>query len=196
MAFIDILPTSSISDEVRAMYARQEAHWGFVPNYAKVFCHRPEIMGLWAQLQVGIKRHMTKRRFELITFVAATALRSTLCSLAHGRALMEFIPEEDVLAIARGEAPSSISAAEAAMVAFARKVAFDASSVDASDVAELKRHGFTDGEVFDISAAAAARAFWTKLVESLGVEPEPPFRAMSSTFRDALAVGRPMDFAG
>ncbi len=28
--------------------ARQEAHWGFVPNYAKVFCHRPEIMGLWA----------------------------------------------------------------------------------------------------------------------------------------------------
>jgi uncharacterized peroxidase-related enzyme len=167
-----------------------------VPNYAKVFCHRPEIMGLWAQLQVGIKRHMTKRRFELITFVAATALRSTLCSLAHGRALMEFIPEEDVLAIARGEAPSSISAAEAAMVAFARKVACDASSVNAGDVAELKRHGFTDGEVFDISAAAAARAFWTKLVESLGVEPEPPFRAMSSTFRNALAVGRPLDFAG
>ncbi len=114
MAFIDILPTSSISDEVRAMYARQEAHWGFVPNYAKVFCHRPEIMGLWAQLQVGIKRHMTKRRFELITFVSATALRSTLCSLAHGRALMEFIPEEDVLAhCARRSAARSISAAEA-----------------------------------------------------------------------------------
>ena len=196
MAFIDIIPTSSISDEVRAMYARQEAHWGFVPNYAKVFCHRPEIMGLWAQLQVGIKRHMTKRRFELITFVSATALRSTLCSLAHGRALMEFIPEEDVLALARGEAPASLSAAEAAMVAFARKVASDASSVHASDVEELKRHGFTDGEVFDISAAAAARAFWTKLVESLGVEAEPPFRAMSSTFRNALAVGRPLDFAG
>jgi uncharacterized peroxidase-related enzyme len=196
MAFIDIIPGSNISDEVRAMYARQEAHWGFVPNYAKVFCHRPEIMGLWAQLQVGIKRHMTKRRFELITFVSAMALRSSLCSIAHGRALMEFIPEEDVLAIARGEAPSSISAAEAAMLEFARKVARDASSVVASDVAELKQHGFTDGEVFDISAAAAARAFWTKLIESLGVEPEPPFRAMSSTFRNALAAGRPLDFPG
>jgi uncharacterized peroxidase-related enzyme len=196
MAFIDIIPSSSISDEVRAMYARQEAHWGFVPNYAKIFCHRPEIMGLWAALQVGIKRHMTKRRFELITFVSATALRSTLCSLAHGRALTEFIPEEDVFALARGEAPASLTAAEAAMVAFARKVASDASSVGAADVDELKRQGFTDGEVFDISAAAAARAFWTKLVESLGVEPEPPFRAMSSTFRNTLAVGRPIDFAG
>jgi uncharacterized peroxidase-related enzyme len=196
MAFIDIVPTSSISDEVRAMYARQEAHWGFVPNYAKVFCHRPEIMGLWAQLQVGIKRHMTKRRFELVTFVSATTLRSTLCSLAHGRALTEFIPEADVLGLARGESPASLTAAELAMVSFARKVASDASSVDARDVEELKRHGFTDGEVFDISAAAAARAFWTKLVESLGVEAEPPFRTMSSTFKNTLAVGRPLDFAG
>lgn len=196
MAFIDIIPSSGISDEVRAMYARQEAHWGFVPNYAKVFCHRPEIMGLWAQLQVGIKRHMTKRRFELITFVSAVALRSTLCSLAHGRALAELIPEQDVLAIARGEVPGSLSPAEAAMVVFARKVASDASSVDGADVEELKRHGFTDGEVFDICAAAAARAFWTKLVESLGVEAEPPFRAMSSAFRETLAVGRPLDFAG
>ncbi len=157
MAFIDILPASSINDEVRAMYARQEAHWGFVPNYAKVFCHRPEIMGLWAQLQIGIKRHMTKRRFELVTFVAATALRSTLCSLAHGKALMEFVPEEDVLAIARGETPVSLSPAEVAMVSFGRKVARDASSVEAADVEELKRLGFTDGEVFDIAATAAAR---------------------------------------
>ena len=195
MAFIDILPASSINDEVRAMYARQEAHWGFVPNYAKVFCHRPEIMGLWAQLQIGIKRHMTKRRFELVTFVAATALRSTLCSLAHGKALMEFVPEEDVLAIARGETPVSLSPAEVAMVSFGRKVARDASSVEAADVEELKRLGFTDGEVFDIAATAAARAFWTKLVESLGVEPEPPFRAMSSVLRQTLAVGRPLDFA-
>jgi uncharacterized peroxidase-related enzyme len=196
MAFIDIIPASSISDEVRAMYARQEAHWGFVPNYAKVFCHRPEIMGLWAQLQVGIKRHMTKRRFELITFVSAMALRSTLCSLAHGRALTEFIPEDHVLALARGEVPPSLSPAEGAMVAFARKVARDASCVEAGDVAALKELGFTDGEVFDIAAAAAARAFWTKLVEGLGVEAEPPFRAMSAAFTDALAVGRPINFAG
>jgi len=196
MAFIKTIAPGEATDEVRAMYARQEAHWGFVPNYAKVFCHRPEIMGLWAQLQIGIKRHMTKRRFEIVTFVSAIALRSTLCSLGHGRALTEFIPEADVLALARGEAPASLTPAELAMVSFARKVASDAPSVEARDVEELKQHGFTDGEVFDIASAAAARAFWTKLIESLGVEPEPPFRAMSSTFRNTLAVGRPLDFAG
>ena len=195
MAFIEIPPESDIDDDVRAMYARQQAHWGFVPNYAKVFCYRPEIMALWAQLQAGIRRHMDKRRFELVTFAAAQALRSTLCSLAHGKALTEFFTVPDVLAITRGERPESLSLAEATMLDFARKVARDAPSVEAEDVERLRRHGFTAAEVFDIAATAAARAFWTKLIESLGVEAEPTFRSMSPELRDALVAGRPVDFA-
>ena len=58
MAFIDTIPDAEIDDQVRAMYERQASFWGFVPNYAKVFCYRPEIMGLWAQLQAGIKKTM------------------------------------------------------------------------------------------------------------------------------------------
>jgi uncharacterized peroxidase-related enzyme len=194
MAFIETIPASDIDDDVRAMYERQQAHYGYVPNYAKVFCYRPEIMRLWAQLQSGIKHHMDKRRFELVTFAAAHALRSTLCSLAHGKALNEFFSSEDVQAMARGEAPQSLSAAEAAMVVFGRKVARDASAVTSGDVEHLKQHGFTDAEIFDIVATAAGRAFFSKVVESLGVEADPPFHAMNSEFRQALTVGRPLDF--
>lgn len=192
MAYIETVQSPADNEELRAMYERQQAHYGYLPNYAKVFCYRPEIMGLWAQLQSGIKRHMDRRRFELVTFVAANALRSTLCSLAHGKLLTEFLSMEDVEAIARGEAPKSLSAAEVAMLAFGRKVARDASAVTADDVELLKRHGFSDAEIFDISAAAAARSFWTKILDSLGVEADAPFRAMTPEFRDALTVGRPI----
>ena len=190
MAFIDTIPDSEISADVRAMYDRQQSFWGFVPNYARVFCYRPEIMGLWAQLQAGIKRHMDRRRFELITFAATQTLRSTLCSLAHGRKLTEFFSKEDVQAMARGASPASLTPAEAAMMTFARKVARGPYLVTANDVDELKKHGFTDGEVFDIAAAVSARAFWTGVVESLGVEPEPSLLDMDSEFRKALTVGR------
>jgi uncharacterized peroxidase-related enzyme len=192
MAFIETIPASDIDDDVRAMYERQQAHYGYVPNYAKVFCYRPQVMRLWAQLQSGIKHHMDKRRFELVTFAAAHALRSTLCSLAHGKALTEFFSSEDVQAMARCEAPQSLSAAEAAMVAFGRKVARDASAITSDDVERLKQHGFTDAEIFDIVATAAARAFFTKVIESLGVEADAPFHAMDSEFRKALTVGRPI----
>jgi alkylhydroperoxidase family enzyme len=193
VAYIETVPSPAGNEELRAMYERQEAHYGYLPNYAKVFCYRPEILGLWAQLQSGIKRHMDRRRFELVTFADANELRSTLCSLAHGKLLTEFLTMEDVQAIARGEAPQSLSAAEAAMMVFGRKVARDASAVTADDVELLKQHGFTDAEIFDISATAAARAFWTKMLDSLGVEADAPLRAMSPEFRDALTVGRPID---
>src|SRR6185503_10885382 len=118
MPFIDTIPDGEISDEVRAMYERQQSFWGFVPNYARVFSWRPELMGLWAQLQAGIKRHMDKRRFELVTFAASHTLRSTLCSLAHGRNLTQFFSQEDVKLMARGASPASLTAAEAEMMAF------------------------------------------------------------------------------
>jgi uncharacterized peroxidase-related enzyme len=192
MAFIETYDEPNINDDVRAMYARQAAHWGFVPNYAKVFCHRPHVMALWAQLQSGIRKHMDKRRFELVTFAAAHELRSTLCSLAHGKALAGFISESDVVAIARGDAPASLTPAEVAMVAFARAVARDASSIKQQDVEHLREHGFSDAEIFDIVATAAARSFWTKLIESLGVEAEPLFRSLDPPLIDALVCGRPI----
>ena len=191
MPFIDIIPDTEINADVRAMYDRQESFWGFVPNYARVFCWRPEIMGLWAQLQAGIKKNMDKRRFELLTFAAAHTLRSTLCSLAHGRALTAFFSPEDVQLMARGASPGSLTAAEAAMMSFARKVARGPFAVAASDVDELKKHGFSDAEVFDIAAVVSARAFWTGIVESLGVEPEPPFHDLEPDFRKTMTVGRP-----
>jgi uncharacterized peroxidase-related enzyme len=192
MAFIDTIPDSDINADVRAMYERQQSFWGFVPNYARVFCYRPEIMGLWAQLQAGIKKNMDKRRFELITFAAAHTMRSTLCSLAHGRALTAFFSMEDVQLMARGASPASLTAAEAAMMTFARKVARGAFAIAPGDVTELKKHGFTDAEVFDIAATVAARAFWTGVIESLGVEPEPPLLELESEFKRTLACGRPL----
>jgi hypothetical protein len=93
--------------------------------------------------------------------------------------------------MARGASPASLTAPEAVMMTFARKVARGPFAVAASDVDELKKSGFTDAEVFDIAAAVAARAFWTGIVESLGVEPEPPFHDLEQEFRKTLTVGRP-----
>ena len=195
MAFIDTIPDAEVDDQVRAMYERQASFWGFVPNYAKVFCYRPEIMGLWAQLQAGIKKSMAdKRRYELVTFAAANALRSTLCSLAHGKTLTEFFPSEAVQAMAREEAPADLTAAEAEMMKFARKVGRDASSVTREDVLRLKELGFSDAEVFDIAAAASARAFFSKLVESLGVTAEHSLLGLDQEFKRTMAVGRPVEF--
>lgn len=193
MAFIETIPPALADGAVAGMYLRQQATWGYVPNYAKVFCHRPEVMLRWAQLLAEIKRPMDKRRFELVTFSAAHELRHSACALAHGKALREFFDDEQIVAIAQARLDGILGLAEQCLVTFARQVARDASRVTAAQVRALMAHGYTDAEVFDIAATAAGRAFFTKLLDALGVEPDSPFLALGASFRDTLTVGRAID---
>ena len=193
MSFIDTIPPAAAVGETAAMYRRQQAAWGYVPNYAKVFSHRPEVMARWGALLAEIKRPMDKRRFELATFAAAHELRNSACALAHGRALGEFFAEAEVIAIAEGRLAGVLDEAEQAIVAFARQVARDASAIEAENVAALAAHGLDAGEIFDIAAAAAGRAFFTKMLDALGVRMDSPFLAASEDWRRAMTVGRPID---
>ncbi len=193
MTFIETAPLEEARDALRVMYLRQQTAWGYVPNYAKVFCYRPEVLARWGQLLAEIKRPMTKRRFELVTFVAAHELRHSACALAHGKALREFFGDEQILAIAEGRLDGVLGAAEQAVVSFSRQIARDAASVTAARVASLKQYGYSDAEIFDIAAAAAGRAFFTKLLDALGVAPDSPFLAEDDTFRRALTIGRAID---
>jgi len=194
MPFIKTIPPSDAEGEVKAMYERQQEAWGFVPNYAKAFSHRPEALARWGRLLAELKRPMDARRFELVTFAAAHALRHTACSLAHGKALAAFIGEEQVRRIAMGEANLALTAAEQAMIHYARKVATDASTITSGDVAILRSHGLSDPEIFDIAAVAAGRAFFTKILDGLGVEADSSFLSLSEEMRETLTVGRPIDF--
>src|SRR6185436_1779756 len=106
MAFIDTISASWVTGEAFAMYDRQQKHYGYVPDYATVFSHRPSVMRRSAELLAEIKRPMDKRRFELAKFAAAVTLRSTLCTLAHGKALLQFLTADPENARARGEIPS------------------------------------------------------------------------------------------
>jgi uncharacterized peroxidase-related enzyme len=196
MAFIETTAPADASGEVRKMYERQQKSWGFVPNYAKVFSHRPEIMDLWSNMQRGIRSHVDPRRFELVTLAAAHALRSSYCSLAHGKALTEYFSGDEIHAMV-GESDlevESLTDGEVAMMAYARKAATAASKVTAGEIATLKGYGFTDAEIFDIAAVATARAFFAQLVESLGTEADVCFMEMDDELRSTLTVGRPIGF--
>jgi uncharacterized peroxidase-related enzyme len=195
MAFIRTIPARDAQGSVREMYERQQSKYGFVPNYAKVFSHRPEIMSLWADLLSGIRKNMDKRRFELVTVAAAVAVRSSYCSLAHGRALSEFYTPDGIRSIVDESDEGPLTAADQAMVKFARKVARHASEVTADDTVGLKAHGFTDAEIFDIAAAAAARTFFAQLCEGLGALADPSFRELDERLRNTLTIGRPIDEA-
>jgi alkylhydroperoxidase family enzyme len=78
------------------------------------------------------------------------------------------------------------------MMAFAEQVARDATAITQADVDALRAHGFSDAEVFDIITAAAARCFFSKTLDALGIAPDASYGALEPDLRDALTVGRPI----
>jgi alkylhydroperoxidase family enzyme len=72
----------------------------------------------------------------------------------------------------------------------ADKVADDAASVTETDIERLRSFGLTDPEIFDVVAAAAARCFFSKVLDGLGVEPDARYADLDPDLRGALTVGR------
>ena len=58
-------------------------------NMERAFEARPEVLAAWQQLNGSIKANMDLRRYELATLAAAQRLRSSYCSLMHGRVLRD-----------------------------------------------------------------------------------------------------------
>jgi uncharacterized peroxidase-related enzyme len=195
MSFIETKPLDDSDTDVREMYERQQSAWGYVPNYAKSFSHRPEVMARWGKLLAELRRPLDDRTFELITFVAAHEMRNTSCSLAHGKQLTEFFSNDEIRAIAAQQDLDFLTAAEQEMLHFSRKVAKDASTIESGDVEKLKAHGFSDADVFDIAATVAGRSFFTKILDAVGSLPDVAFLSIDEELRVPLTVGRAINTA-
>ena len=196
MAFIDTVSPDDSSDAVRNMYLRQQQLWGFVPNYAKVFSHRPEVMQAWADLQRSISKSVDSATFQLVTLAAAQALGSSYCSLAYGSKLSEGgFSAEQMEDIASNDNSAHLNELQRAVMVLARKVAQISSAVCQQDIDELRKLGMEDATIFDIIAIASARCFFATLVDALGAQPDSHFQAMAPGLRDLLCVGRPISSA-
>ena len=191
MAFINAIPVDQATGDVQAMYAQSQRDLGYVSNFTKVFSHRPHVMAAWRGLLASIRSSQDPRRYELATLAAARALRNSYCMLAHGTRLrQQFYSSSQLQAIANDFTASDLSPADIAMMTFAEKIARDAAAITAADIQTLRGHGFTDPEIFDIAAAAAARCFFSKLLDALGAEPDANYAQMEADLRQTMMVGR------
>ena len=193
MAFINTIPEDKASHQVKQMYDEDLAERGYIPNYSRAFSHRPQVMDAWGNLLGSIRNNMDTHRYELVTLAAARALRSSYCMLAHGSILRKkYYSSKQLNLIARDYDRADLTAAEIAMMAYAEQVVRDATTITQDDIDKLRAHGFSDAEIFDITATATARCFFSKILDALGVEADEIYLELEDGLRQALTVGRPI----
>jgi alkylhydroperoxidase family enzyme len=160
-------------------------------NFERAFTGRPEVYAAWMQLNNSIKAGMDLRRYELATLAAARKLRSSYCCLAHGRVLLQSFGEP-VREIALDHRAAGLDEIDVAVMDLAEHVVVDATSIEDAELQPLRDLGLTEGEIMDVVLAAAARCFFSKTLDALGVLPDASFQELDPEVREALCVGRPI----
>ncbi|HEY6031777.1 MAG TPA: hypothetical protein VIU44_14490 [Gaiellaceae bacterium] len=160
-------------------------------NYELAFAQRPEVYAAWQQLNGAIKAGMELRRYELATLAAARRLRSSYCCLAHGSVLIERFGEP-VREIALDHRDAGLDEVDVAVMDLAEKVVDDATAIYDADLQPLRDLGLSEAEIMDVVLAAAARCFFSKTLDALGVRPDASYAELAPELREALVVGRPI----
>ncbi len=193
MTFIETVPEAEAPEALAQLYAADRTAFGQVPNFTRAFSLRPDVYAAWRQLNGAIKATMDARRYELATIAAARRLRSSYCMLAHGSVLVDrFLEPDAVRAIVADHRSAGLDAADVAVMDLADKVADDATSVTRADIDRLRSLGLGDDEILDVVAAAAARCFFSKVLDGLGAQADARYADLDPQLRSALTVGRPI----
>ena len=193
MTFIETVPEDEATGSTAELYVSEREAFGYLPNFSQGFSLRPAVYAAWRQLNGAIKQEMDLRRYELATVAAARRLRSSYCMLAHGSVLADkFLGPDAVRTLVTDHRAAELSDVEVAVMDLADKVAGDATTVEQADIDRLRAAGLSDAEILDVVLAAAARSFFSKTLDALGIAPDAKFAGLDPPLRDALTVGRPI----
>ena len=194
MYFISTTAPQTANQEVAELYRRLQGSSAYLPNYARVFSHRPALMAQIGQLMKCLMEPMEPRLWDLVNLAAARACNSSYCSLAFAHKIIARHFSEDELEAILHDLPSApLHPGERAAMEYASLVARDASALEQHHIDALRQHGYGDSTIFDITADAAWRCFFARVPDSLGALPDRALGQLQKPLLDLLLVGRDIE---
>jgi uncharacterized peroxidase-related enzyme len=192
--FLRTMSEEEATGPVAEIYKAQKAQLGFIMQTAQCFTTRPDLLPAYTEFYDKVRSGLSigMREWRLATFIVAKHVPSTYCSHVYGRQLIADLgSKEAVIAVQRDFRTAGLSDKDVAMLAYAEKIAKDASKVTQADIDGLRAVGFTDQQICDIAFCAAFRCFVSRFFDATGAGPEAVFIDSDEEFRTTMTVGKP-----
>lgn len=168
--------------DIRARIDAVQEKAGFVPNVFLTLAHRPdEFRAFFAYHDALMEKEggITKAEREMIVVATSGANQCQYCVVAHG-AILRIRAKNPLIAdqVATNYRKADISARQKAMLDFALKVSRRSEEIGEADFEAMKRHGFTDEDLWDIGAISALFALSNRMANLIDMRPNDEFYAM------------------
>src|SRR5689334_18995269 len=177
------LPASKLSPAMAAYFRKCQEKLGFVPNvlaaYAFDMAKLESFVALYNDLMLG-ESGLSKLEREMIAVAVSSQNRCYYCLTAHGAAVRQYsgdplLGEQLVMnyRVAR------LSKRQRAMLDFAVKLTASPASVEEGDRERLRRVGFTDRDIRDISAVAGFFNMSNRVASATDMRPNAAYHGQA-----------------
>ena len=173
---------ADLPEDIRARMLEVQEKAGFIPNVFLTLAHRPEeFRAFFAYHDALMLRDsgLSKAEREMIVVATSGANDCLYCIVAHG-AILRVYAKHPLVAdqIAVNYRKADITDRQKAMLNFALKVALRSVELVDADYASVKKHGFTDEDIWDIGAIAAFFALSNRMANLISMRPNDEFYLM------------------
>jgi uncharacterized peroxidase-related enzyme len=168
-----------LPEDIRARIDAVAEKTGFVPNVYLALAHRPdEWRAFFAYHDALMEREggLSAAEKELIVVATSAANDCLYCVVAHGavariRARDRLIADQVAVDWRKADVPERLRA----ILAFAVRLATEPATVEASHLDELRGHGLSEDDIWDVGAITALFALSNRMAHLTAMRPNDEF---------------------
>ena len=174
------VPTlNELPDDIREIIEAVHEKAGFIPNVFLALAHRPdELRAFFAYHDALMEKpgNLTPAEREMIVVATSAINQCQYCIIAHG-AILRIRAKHALIAdqIAINYRKADITERQKAMLAFAQRVTSESHTIEQTDLDKLAQHGFTQDDIWDITAIAAFFGMSNRLANVSSMQPNDEF---------------------
>jgi len=171
-----------LPEDIRSRILGVQEKAGFVPNVFLTLAHRPDEFRAFVAYHDALMEKeggITKAEREMIVVATSGANGCPYCVVAHG-AILRIRAKNPLISdqVATNYRKADITPRQKAMLDFAFKVALKSAEVSDADFSELRSHGFSDEDIWDIGAISAFFALSNRMANMISMRPNDEFYLM------------------
>lgn len=181
------LPAAKLSPEMAAYFRKCEEKLGFVPNVLKAYAFDmaklEPFVAMYNDLMLG-PSGLSKLEREMIAVAVSSQNRCYYCLSAHGAAVRQ-LSGDPLLGehLVMNYRAARLSRRHRAMLDFAVRLTTQPAAAEESDRERLRRAGFSDRDIWDISAVAGFFNMSNRVASATDMRPNPTYHAQARLSR-------------
>jgi uncharacterized peroxidase-related enzyme len=177
------LPQGELSPAMQAYFAKCEEKIGFVPNVLRAYAHDSAKLEAFAAFYNDLMlapSGLSKLEREMIAVVVSSQNRCYYCLTAHGAGVRQLSGDPALGELmAMNYRAAELEPRHRAMLDFAVALSETPWLVEEQDRDDLRRAGFSDRDIWDISAIAAFFNMSNRMASAVDMRPNAEYHALA-----------------